>query len=56
MSNTLIYALVIIGVLGLFIGFEKDNISKISAPDPKKVVVILMILFFFGTALASLFR
>ncbi|KXA88807.1 hypothetical protein AKJ62_04430 [candidate division MSBL1 archaeon SCGC-AAA259D14] len=56
MSTSTLYALIFLGILGLIISLEWNKISRIRVPDPKKIVVILIILFFLGTALASLFR
>ena len=55
-SNTVYYILFILGFLGLVVSLEWDKISKMNTPNPKQIAVILIILFFLGTGLASLFR
>lgn len=55
-SNTVLYTLLALGLFGLIVSLEWDNISKVKALDPKKIAVILIVLFFLGTAIAALFR
>ena len=56
MDNTIFYVIFILGFIGLVVSLEWDKISKTEMPDAKKIAVILIILFFLGTGLASLFR
>ncbi|KXA92789.1 hypothetical protein AKJ64_02215 [candidate division MSBL1 archaeon SCGC-AAA259E17] len=56
MSTSALYILIFLGILGLIVSLEWDKISRVRRIDLKKIAVILIILFFLGTALASLFR
>lgn len=53
--GSLHYTLIVLGLILLIISLEWDKIKRIKI-DLKKIIVVLIILFFLGTALASLFR
>lgn len=52
MNELILYLIAIISFIGLVISIEWD---RIRSADPKKILIVLVILFFLGTALSPLF-